>query len=397
MKRLQKTILASFFIASMLVSINAAKQKRPAAEPIGFALEIIYYKGLPPAYQRVPEQDSAAKGGWYGRFRRVDSQQPSGESLPVRAVNIVSRKEGDSVRVNVSVFLGVRFHEKEVPVADYLIGENQKVYVEGLTKFGVEPFEVGVVKVTLSVESPPSVINRTESVEVIEIRSNDTVLPTYKLSLRNLSGKRIIAMEIDIIVGGRKRIFQLLQGKDGKPVVDAGQVLETNVTDATEAMMTRYGYEPDSPKNQSVSITTVVFEDYSYEGEALPAANFKALTTGRKMRLKEVVALLQSAIDSDDSKIPMELARLRAQLTSLKDNVDTAVVYETLKDFATLDHGEKLSLRSAVETALHSVKKSLLDDIESFERNHKTQPDSKVYREWLTVTTERYKQWLSRL
>ena len=396
MKKLQPTVLASLFVASLLVSVAAARQNKPA-EPDNLALEILYYKDLPPAYQRISEANSAAKGSWFARFRRIASWTPSGDSLPVKAVKIVSRKEGDSVQVSVSVFLGVRFHEKEEPVADYLMTENQKVRVEGLTRFGVEPFEVGVVRVTPSSEIIPFVANKTASVEVVGIQPNKSVLPSYKVSLRNLSSKKIIALEIDVLVNGQERLSRLLHEPEGRPVVDARAVFETNVAGANNAMMTRYGYAPDSPRNQSVVITSVVFEDGTYEGETRPAAQFMAFTVGRKIRLMQVADLFQRSIEVADVTTRGELERLKAEVSSLKDDVNVSVVDEMLKDFVDSDQDARPRLKQSIETTLHAVKKSVLDEIEAFEREHKAQFDAKAYRAWLTATAQRYRQWLSRL
>ncbi len=77
------------------------------------ALEITYYKGEPPTYLSVIRHDSKPSGAWFGKFRKTPSWTPPARSLPVRAVNLRPRLEGDAIRLEVSVYLGARFHEEE--------------------------------------------------------------------------------------------------------------------------------------------------------------------------------------------------------------------------------------------------------------------------------------------
>ncbi|HEX8177552.1 MAG TPA: hypothetical protein VF543_20855 [Pyrinomonadaceae bacterium] len=56
-----------------------------------------YFKGTPPAYEDVPGNS------WFGRFQRVEGWTPEPGTLPVRAVDIATRMEGEAVRVIVSV------------------------------------------------------------------------------------------------------------------------------------------------------------------------------------------------------------------------------------------------------------------------------------------------------
>src|SRR5437764_6430238 len=74
--------------------------------PTGLALEITYYPGRDPGYQPVPGPDAKPSGAWFGLFRRIDSWQAPAGAQPIEAVRVISRVEGDAVRVTVSTLSG---------------------------------------------------------------------------------------------------------------------------------------------------------------------------------------------------------------------------------------------------------------------------------------------------
>ena len=89
-------------------------------------LEIFCHRDASSDFQSVPGPNSKFEGGWFGAFGRIPSWQPPAGSLPVRAVNVLSRIEGDAVRINVSVFVGKKAMDKEEPVATYLVREMKR-------------------------------------------------------------------------------------------------------------------------------------------------------------------------------------------------------------------------------------------------------------------------------
>src|SRR5262249_13782301 len=162
-------VFATITLACLNSSANAtlSQQQQTESTPTGLALEVTYYQGKSPTYLSVPGSGSKPSGAWYGLFRRVPSWEPPAGSLPVFAVNIIPRLEGDSVRIAVSVFLGARLPEKEEPVTTRLVHENEKITMSELTQFGVEPFEIKVVRVTQSLATHPQVTSQARSIAVV--------------------------------------------------------------------------------------------------------------------------------------------------------------------------------------------------------------------------------------
>lgn len=396
---IRSIILTALLAASQHFYAHVAHSQQQQARPAStyLALEVTYYPGRPPAYQSVPGADSKASGSWYALFRRNPDWQPPAGSLPVRAVNILSRMEGDAIRVRVSVFLGAQFHDKEEPVATYLVRENEKVSVRELTEFGVEPFEIKAVRVTPMLTDPPTVRSNAESIVVIGVEANSSTLPSYKVSLQNLSGKDVLALQVEVFVNNQMRLSSMPQGREGQPLIVAGASHGLDVAIAKDARATPNGYEPETLPNQEVVITTAVFNDWTYEGDAMAAARYKAYTIGRKIQVERLLKLIQNALNSPEPSATAGMETFKAQVSSLRTDVDLSIIDKLLKEFPALAQSERANLKISVEVSSNIIKTDALKEIQKFEEDGARAPGANAYREWLSLNKERYEKLLSML
>lgn len=399
------TLIVSIFACVFLAATSAAQPSalvRPLPQlaqaasqvdvaPGNLALEITYYKDLPPAYMRL--------GGkaWYARFRRTSSWQTPTGSLPVKAVNIVSRVEGNAVKVRVSVYDGARFDDKEEFVGEYVVRENEKITVRELTRFGVEPFEIGLVHVAPANPGLPLVENKTSSITVLALEANNTTLPSFKLSLRNLSNKNISALAIRTLVDGKTQISSLPHDPEARPLMKAGESYATNEPGAHAAHRAPEGYMPDPPPAQTIVIATAVFDDGSYEGEAAPAAEYRAFAKGRKTQLARIIPLLQNALDAPASNAATAIEKLNTQLSTLNEEMESSALEELQKEFPEFDSKAKAGLGNAVQIAIYGIRKRALDDLNKFATATAQAADDEAFRAWLSMTKVRYAAWLARL
>src|SRR6266851_7028632 len=114
--------------------------------PTNLVVEVYYYPNEPPAYMVVAPVNSPPGGSWFGRFQQLPGWQVPAGALPVTAVDIKTLLTGNDVRVSISVFMG-GLHEQEKSVAVYSLREGEKLRVRELAQFGVEPFELALVRV----------------------------------------------------------------------------------------------------------------------------------------------------------------------------------------------------------------------------------------------------------
>jgi hypothetical protein len=390
-------VLATMVLAWLSYRADATpyqQERQTESAGAGLALEVTYYQDRPPTYQPVIGHDTAT---WYGLFRHVPSWTPPADSLPVRAVNIHTGLEGDAVRIAVSVFLGERFHEEEKSVSTHLIHENEKIVIRELSRFGIEPFAVKVVRVTRDLTIYPKVTSQAGSIVVIDIAPKNSALPSYKVSLQNLYGKSVMALGVEVLVNGQKRLISMPQGKEGDPLIAPGAVYELNVLGVKDALLTSEGYEPNSPQAQEIVISAAMFDDNSYQGDAKTAARFRAFMTGRKIQVARLLTLMQTAADQTELDVSATVNMLNTQASSLSDNVETSVVDRLLEDFPTLSADVKESLKRGIEVSLHSVKTDLLKDLQKFVKPRSQSLDAQAFQTWLRVNKEKYERWLSRL
>src|SRR5262245_46340017 len=136
MQRIRLVSLAIPFLMGLAVSGAKVCAQQGADGPTRLALEVTFYPGRQPAYETVPGPNSKPSGAWFGLFARTNSWQAPPGAPPAEAVRVISRVEGDAVRVTVSILSGSKALENEQPVGTYLIRETDKLRIDDLKNFG---------------------------------------------------------------------------------------------------------------------------------------------------------------------------------------------------------------------------------------------------------------------
>lgn len=396
-----------FRLALLIAALSAATQHpfgavalaqapaRPA--PTGLALEVTYLKGRPPSYHVVPPPGPSKRGTWHALFGRVPGWRPPEGSLPTRAVNVVSRPEGDHVRVIVSVYQGERFHEKEAPVSTHTLRVNERAEVGELARFGVEPFVIKVVRVASLPMNPPALVSQAPSISLTGATVvGDATLPAHRVSVQNLSAKDVVALGVQVRVGGRQVIRTIKQGHDGERLMAGGGTYEFELPGARGARPVDGGYAPEAPPDQEVHITAAVFADGSAEGDAHTAASFRAFVYGRRAQIARLLPLLREALDAADKGDGASAAqRFHERVSALDDAAEASDVEALWGEFPTLDRGT--DLKTAMEVAMNGVRQDLLKEVEKFAVSDAGRAAGRPFRAWLGASKERFERWLARL
>jgi hypothetical protein len=308
-------------------------------------------------------------------------------------VKLTASSEGDAWRINVSVVKGEFYDKGEQGVATYLVREDEKVPVKEMGQFGIRPFDVSVVRVNQSPASQPSVRNRTESIAVTNVEAT-TVPAPYRIFLRNLSHKNVLALEVNTYDGEQMLLLKWPQGTWDHPLIGPGGSYEEEMPSAGHGQTTSYGYVPE--QSTSIEISTVVFADGTYEGKPYLAAVTKARMMGSKRQLRRVLPLLQTAWESTDGRDGNVLTTLKEAVSLLSEDADPAQLNELQSQFPTVDEGGRKNLANFVRSGLHHVKATLLKEIEAFEKAGRPTGGSSA-REWIGKTQANYERWLSAL
>ena len=381
-----RNLIAAVSVVISLLNVASAQQSQNPSSQTGLALEVTYKAGWPPAYQPVPWASAPRGSVWYGRFGRVAGWGPPAGAQPVSSVRVVPFVDEEAVRITVSVLRGEKFPDAEGIVGAYSARENETVTILALKEFGVEPFQIKVIRVAPLVPGLPTIVNHTKSLEVVGIEPGISTLPTYKLTFRNLSDKSVGAVRLNVEEGGRNTLTGMPQGKDGQPLIKAGALFELDQLWPTRARTTPAGYAPVPSNAQKIVITSLVFADGTYEGDAEPAAEFRGFVAGRKTELERIVPVLENTLAGDVSA-----KSLRADLSALSYDVNPSDVAELAIAFPDI---KRERLQWLIEASVHLVRRELLAEVERFEQRGYRKES---FRSWLTHTKDRYSNWLARL
>lgn len=382
-------LLSVVLLASFSTTLQAQTlETKPRST--GLALEVVFLKGVRPAFQTVPWTDLKGNNAWYARFGTVGDGKLAANQLPVRAVRVVPFVEGVGVRVKVSVLRG-KFMEVEDHVASHLLAENERVVADDLRQVGVVPFELRLFRLNPTAVNSPRIIYRTKSVEIVSVEPLLTTLPAVKLTIHNSSDRAISALGIEVHSGGRMVTTSLPQGKEGQTLIPAGGFGEVKEFVPVEAKRTAEGYDPAVKSEYEIVITGLVFDDGNYEGSSETASSFRGFTVGRKLELARLSGTIQSALESIESDGQDAPTKFLYRLNSLGYGLPEDQLTLLERFFPTIP---KERLRRSVEIAMHGTRKQLIGDVKRF-----LQPGVEMsdYREWLGTTKTRYDNWLARL
>jgi hypothetical protein len=389
--------MAFLRIASVLLSLSVvtpyteAIQVRERPPLSGYAIQITHQSGQSHHFLiSAPE----LKGGGSFTLPPGEVIKPADTvSEQVSMIKVSASSERDAWRIKISVIRGEFYDKGEQDVATFLVRENEKASVKEMGQFGIRPFDVSIVRVNQSAAVPPKVRNRTQSIEVINVEAV-TVPSPYRILLRNLSDKRVLALEVNTYNGDEMLLLKWPQGTWDHPLIEAGGTYEEEMPSAGQGQVTDYGYVPE--QSTAIEISTVVFEDGTYEGKPYLAAVTKAQMVGSKAQLGRVLALLQAARVLGGETDVRALTELKEAISALSEDPDPGQLNNVLDKFPRLDEAGKKNLAGFVRSGLHSVKATMLKEIEAFEKDGQPTSGSLV-NEWVGTTKDRCEKWVSAL
>lgn len=378
--------------ACLFASLAAAAQEAPppqqAAAQTRLVVQVEYFKEAPPSYQPVPG------GSWYGRFGTVAPPSPRAAADTVRAVDVKTRLEGERVEIRVGVHVGERHFDRLDVVGTYSAAVGDTVTASELEGVGVVPFVFKVLRVNDAEAAPPAVVNKTQSIEAAITEFTPTPLPRGKLTLRNLSSKRVRAVLVRQIVAGRNRLTGYAMAREGRMAIEPGGTFEKMVG-ATTGGTSGGNFTPEAV--ETVVVASALFDDYTYEGEAEPAASKRAFDEGERAQLPRLMALVREANAAPDAETPRAVQRFRDKLSALGYEAPQSAVDAVLKSFPELKPEERDGIRTAIEVSMHGLRRDLLDDLAAFEKKRQASPAENSFKGWLKAKQAFFEEWLSRL
>lgn len=375
---MKKITLLLSVLAFLLALLTTAFSQENRASSItdNFALEVMSAKGRPLAYQRI--------GGWtwYDGFLRAPGFAPPAGVRPVEAVKIYTREESGTVKIKVTVLRGANL-EFEDFVSEYSVGTD-KITIGELAKFGVVPFEVGLVRSPVTAAYMPKINNNTKSL-VVSVEPIASNLPSYKIRVLNSSPKPVAGFSYNTFLEGRRRYTGMPQQFDGTPVINPGSSYEKIFPYALKATTQSTGEVPQPIEGLQLNVLAVIFADGTYEGDPIDAARFRGYKIGEKVQLTRILDALRS-------KSASSWETLAPKVDEISYRISTSDIEPLLKEFPGLPDGETENLRSAAEVSASRIQK---DFVGTFGSGKKIDPA--VFSAAINAAIAKCQKWLDSL
>ena len=359
----------------------------PSDSSSGLALEVMTSISLPPAYLGIP--DTATFSVVVGNRRQKPESAPTG-----RLVRIRSTVQKNAVAVSVAVVEG-SFRPDDMDdqgrperiVATYRARSGDRIRVDELQAFDIDPLDLRVVSDRPAILTPLQVFNRTSLIRIAAVQ--ERVGGRYQLTLRNM-GKRAVTGLV------YRRANPPGMGMINTPIPPQGTA-KVLVSFGPRYQMNAEGqFEPD-PRLPAVLLSMVTFADGSYDGEAESAALFHAqMKVVPLLFSRRILPLLTQALQSwETSQADATAARLRADIAALVEDVEPEIADEIFRKYPAVTPTPEFEaqLRSECQLELKRHRSMMLTALNQNIGEH-GRIDSAAFRQWLSDQKEVFEKIL---
>jgi hypothetical protein len=390
MKQGLRAHLGRALAVCLLSALAAAAQEAPAPppKPDKLVVQVVYKQGAKPAYLDVPGC------AWYGMFGATPAATARAAADTVQAVDVRAKLEGGRVELKVGVHVGARFFDRLDEVATYTAAAGETVEARDLERVGVAPFVFKVLRVSASDTAAPAVVNRTQSIAAAVTDFTPDPLPRARLTLNNLSSKRVRAVAMQTTFDGRPRTSMLAFEPEGRPLMEPGGTYERKVG-ITDGRASESGFTPQTI--DGVVVVAVVFEDYTFEGDADFASHKMMMDEGERAQLPRLIRLVRNAHAGGDVETAEAVGKFKAALAALDDTATQTSVDAVLAAFPGLSPATSRDVRGGVEVSMNHARTEFLHDLERFEKRSQAAPAAEGFKSWLAEQQTRLEGWLARL
>jgi len=314
--------------------------------------------------------------------------QPDSSGQPITSkVFVAARQLGTQWEVKVSIGKVEFYDAGDTMVGQFLLNLNELASVKEVSRFGLSPIQVGVLRIIRQQAGDPGFINSTQSVSLESIEANNLPDP-YKLQLRNNSQNDLIAIQYNTFRQGQFLELKWLSHGLSDPLIKAGESYTLAVSSEDKSCGDADGYHPN--QSDRLDLVSAVFADGSFEGQSGLPALIKGAAFGNRLRLESVVQALRNAGDD-----PTEI---ESQLKYLQDSINEETepyMIETLRSILPpLPPDATPVLEGFIRSGMHDVKVNLIRDVNRFEEL-KRAGNLRLTETWTALTKAKYERWLA--
>jgi len=376
-------ILITLLIGSTRITAQEATKPDIAALP-----EYVVQVRRPDGCQVAPVSLKHKSGFVLYALPRPTKIQPDSSGQPITSkVFVAARQLGSQWEVKVSIGKGEFYDAGDTMVGQFLLNLNELASVKEVSRFGLSPIQVGVLRIIRQQAGDPGFSNSTQSVSLESIEANNLPDP-YKLQLRNNSQNDLIAIQYNTFRQGQFLELKWLSHGLSDPLIKAGESYTLAVSSEDKSCGDADGYHPN--QSDRLDLVSAVFADGSFEGQSGLPALIKGAAFGNRLRLERVVQALRNAGDD-----PTEI---ESQLKYLQDSINEETepyMIETLRSILPpLPPDATPVLEGFIRSGMHDVKVNLIRDVNRFEEL-KRAGNLRLTETWTPLTKAKYERWLA--
>jgi hypothetical protein len=302
-----------------------------------------------------------------------------------------AKQTGDSWTINTSVGVGEFYDAGEEQAGALTLSTNERAEVVEVSRFGLKPFRVGVLKVMDQKHDEPHVWSLSQSLAVEKLESG-TFPDHFRLFLKNSSKKDVSAIQYNTLKGQQLLFVKWVGSNLARSLIKAGGTYQLNALSADKTCGEPDGYYPNQANR--IDIVSVVFTDGSYEGESALPALIRGSAYGNRQQLQRVA----TALDSLGSDALANAAHLSSYLKNLYDTLDEnpepGVLEELLAGLPPQNSDATFTINNFVRSGLHQVRVSLLRDSQNLDSVARTKSAEET-KAFCARIIERYRDWLA--
>ena len=318
-------------------------------------------------YVAVPAAIPVTQIRFPGLEQLKDWKRPPGKPAEYIFMHLVCRREGDAIKIESILYEkgGLIFDAKTLlsfttpPFPDYFPGVfvgsytgrlGETITFKEVARFGVKPFSVKVVSSNSRPIGPAEIKNHINSVSIVSI---EETRGSQLIAIRNNSLKKIIGlvMETKFERGG-------LAWPSWEQTFMPGVVTDV---ENRSFVLRPAGASPDDDVDKTEAleraIVGVVFEDFTCEGRKEYAIYFTARWHGYLTQERQILSLLDEALEEVPRGPERALERLRERANALSTVAERSLI-DDLAARLRLNATERAKLISELEYHLAYSKKT---------------------------------------
>lgn len=375
-----KIKLITLTLLMFLTNTLSFAQETPGTKLTELAVEISHGKGVYPRYWKISDDNNGISLlDDSGLFHKIPNYESSKESQSVKQILLNSIRIDNSVKIQVLIVREIDNKRLKELLAEFTMVVNEKRIVSEIKEFGLEPIEIKIIKVVPDLNRPPEIINNT-SLSIVNIKAVYPPVPTYRITLQNNSAKPVKAVIFRHSTrngaGGAGTI-----SFEQNEVIHPGEHKEITISNPNESVEIRKSRNDLKKAEITITISSIIFDDNSYEGDESESANYVSPNMGYKIQAENIIKLLEEKKDTET--LP---ANIKIQAEKFNEVVNESDFIAFINNYPSLSKTEVERVKERLNQKISETRRNFL-----LKLDYLIKAEFTLDQEWFDREIENYK------